>query len=160
MKGRSYVVIAFLMLMVAQTLLIFTWGEPYPSIALPRVAGTVSQQDTITARREVFFVQTSSEKQKTVFPSEVFHDAPPNLRKPIPSYLRHHLQYREGPYLDQATKTRIRNWLVERLGAMGISEVRRVYGASIETRHPICPRCDHSNVRRDTSLPDLLFRQK
>lgn len=160
MKVRSYVVIVFLVLMAAQTLLILTWGEPYPSIALPRVAGTVSQQDTITARKEVFLIETGSTRQKTVSPSEIFYDAPPNLRGPIPSYLKRHLQYREGPYLDQATKTKIRNWLVERLEATGISEVRRVYGASIETRHPICARCDHSNVQRDTSSSVLLFRQE
>jgi len=157
---RSYVVVAFAVIMISQTLLIFKWGEPYPSIALPRVAGTISQKDTIEASREVFIVQNNCNKYQTVYPSQLFSDAPPSIRKPIPSYLRDHIQYREGPYLSQRTKTSIRNWIVNRLRQTGISEVQRVYGASIETRHPICARCDHSEVQRDTSSLTLLFRRE
>jgi hypothetical protein len=160
MQTRSYVVFVFATLMVAQSALILTWGEPYPSIALPRVAGTiVNQYDTLQTRRTTFIVETVSGQRRFLSAEELFSDAPPNIRGPIPKYLQQHLQYNQS-FLKSETKEQIRRWLIGRIERAGIQRVKSVHGASIKTGHPICAGCDPSNVVRDTSSLVLLIHRE
>jgi len=143
--------------MIAQSVLILTWGEPYPSIALPRVAGTINNQyDTLRTRQNVFVVETRTGAKLEMSASEIFNDAPPNIRSTIPAYLREHLQYGTGTFLDVKTKNRVRDWLVSRAEAAGVTSVQKIYGITIETHHPICERCDRSEIVQDTLSSTLL----
>lgn len=161
MKARNVGVALFVGIMIAQSALILNWGEPYPAIALPRVAGTVTNQyDTLRTRHTVFVAETRSGARKEVSTSEIFNDAPSNIRSTIPAYLQEHLQYRGGTFLDSQTKNGIRFWLLERVESAGISGVQKIYATSIEKHHPICRGCNHSVIVHDTLSSTLLVNKE